>query len=229
MMRRRSPGSMSGSSGASRSRSASTLARNRAFDSRGRRCFRRRMGRVYCDSAPHPGPEPPRGKASRLASAARGQAGIRSAGEFGRADARRRSHLQARGTTIGEERLPYEAIKAYLRSLSTAELRGAHLTQFFGGERAVDITPVRLRAYQAARLAEGAASATINRELAALHRMLRLAVKTGRLLPLSPPSRDVLGANRKSGQSKEQPAGQGTRSAREDWRAWRESNPRPTA
>jgi integrase len=68
-----------------------------------------------------------------------------------------------------------------LRSASTAAIRAKHLGAAFGGDRAVSITPARLRAYQAARLEAGADPATVNRELSALHRMFRLAVETGLL------------------------------------------------
>ncbi len=66
-----------------------------------------------------------------------------------------------------------------LRSRDTAASRVAHLRRTFGLDRAVDITSTRLRHYQAARLAEGAEAGTINRELAALHRMFQLAVTAG--------------------------------------------------
>jgi integrase len=96
-----------------------------------------------------------------------------------------------------QTRVTFESLKAAylqdyavrgLRSLETAEARAKHLTGFFGTSRAVDITPTRLRAYQAARLGEKAEAATINREMAALHRMFRLAVKAGALstCPLFP-------------------------------------------
>jgi len=48
-------------------------------------------------------------------------------------------------------------------------------------DRAIDITTDRSRAYQRKRLDEGAASATINRELAAFLRMLSLAFNAGKL------------------------------------------------
>lgn len=53
----------------------------------------------------------------------------------------------------------------------------AHLRRTFGGRRAVDITGDRVTAYAAARLEEDAAPASVNRELAALKRMFRLAVQ----------------------------------------------------
>jgi integrase len=76
-----------------------------------------------------------------------------------------------------------------LRSRQTAEARVKQLRRVFGTDRAADITPARLRAYQAARREEGAEAATINRELSALRRMFRLAVAAGRLpaIPAFPP------------------------------------------
>lgn len=47
--------------------------------------------------------------------------------------------------------------------------------------RAVDVTTDRVRGYAAARLAEGAARATVNKELAALRRGFSLMVEAGRL------------------------------------------------
>jgi len=85
-----------------------------------------------------------------------------------------------------EERVTFEQLQALLladyqvnglRSTSTVKIRLQHLAEFFGGDRAVDIQPDRLAAYQAARRAAGAAAATVNRELAALQRMFSLALK----------------------------------------------------
>src|SRR5215831_3457864 len=67
------------------------------------------------------------------------------------------------------------------RSLSTALFRLSHLRDFFGLDRATDITPDRVRAYQAHRLAEGAANGTVNREVTILSRMLSLACNAGQL------------------------------------------------
>jgi len=60
-----------------------------------------------------------------------------------------------------------------------------HLGDFFGNQRAVRITEDRVVAYAAARRAEGAAVATINRELAALKRAFRLAARA-HLVPRRP-------------------------------------------
>ncbi len=56
------------------------------------------------------------------------------------------------------------------------------LRDYFGNaERAVDLTADRIVSYSRARLDSGSAPASVNRELAALRRALRLAVKHGRL------------------------------------------------
>jgi integrase len=68
------------------------------------------------------------------------------------------------------------------RSLATALFHVKHLRGFFGVDRAVDITPDRVKAYQAYRLNENGAPATINREVACLGKMLTLAVEAGKLL-----------------------------------------------
>ena len=61
------------------------------------------------------------------------------------------------------------------KSLADAETRwNQHLKPFFGGMRAVDVTSEQLARYVDKRQQEGAANATINRELAALKRMFRL-------------------------------------------------------
>lgn len=52
-----------------------------------------------------------------------------------------------------------------------------HLTPFFGGSRAVDITTDHVRAYIVRRQQQGASNGTINRELAALKRMFNLGAE----------------------------------------------------
>lgn len=85
-----------------------------------------------------------------------------------------------------EERLTFEDMVKDLeneyqvngrRSLSTAKNHIGHLREFFGMDRAVDITPDKVLAYQTSRLAEEASRATVNREVACLGRMLSLAVE----------------------------------------------------
>jgi len=60
-----------------------------------------------------------------------------------------------------------------------------HLGSYFGGWRALAITTDAVDQYADARLAAGAAAATVNRELAALRRMFTLAVQKG-MLPSKP-------------------------------------------
>src|SRR5229473_5670917 len=60
------------------------------------------------------------------------------------------------------------------RSAGRLETSLKHLRSFFALYRAVEITTDRITSYVVARQAEGAANATINRELAALKRMLTL-------------------------------------------------------
>ncbi len=96
------------------------------------------------------------------------------------------------GRFIGpsEDRLTFDALVEDLkadyianakRSLPTIEFHLKHLREFFGFDRAVDIQPDRVRAYQVRRLSEGASRATVNREVACLGRMLSLAVDAGKL------------------------------------------------
>jgi integrase len=96
------------------------------------------------------------------------------------------------GKFIGpsEERLSFEdmadaLVTDYeinkLRSLRSVKLSARHLRGDFALDRAVDITTDRIKKYIRSRQREGAANASINRELAALKRMFKLAVESGRL------------------------------------------------
>ena len=67
-----------------------------------------------------------------------------------------------------------------LRSLDTAKGRVAHLTAFFGPDKALAVTTDRIRAYQLHRKQAGATPTTINRETAALRRMFTLAITSGK-------------------------------------------------
>ena len=65
------------------------------------------------------------------------------------------------------------------RSLERVDDALGHLRGFFDGVDAVEITSDRIASYISWRQEQGAASATINRELAALRRAFRLAQKAG--------------------------------------------------
>jgi integrase len=67
------------------------------------------------------------------------------------------------------------------RSINRIEDALNHLAGFFTETRAIDITTDRVTAYVAERQKEGAAAATINRELAALRRAFRLARRAKRV------------------------------------------------
>jgi hypothetical protein len=87
------------------------------------------------------------------------------------------------------------------RDVAKAELRLAHLDKFFLGYRLAAITTASCETYAGKRQAEEAANGTINRELAVLGRMLRLAHEDNRDLQAALPSRSPT-------------AGAGTRSSR---------------
>jgi integrase len=91
------------------------------------------------------------------------------------------------------DRVRYEAIAADLRqhyettgsrNLKEADGRLAPLKAFFAGRRVATIGPADVMAYAAKRQAEAVANATVNRELAVLLRMLRLAYEHGKLARL---------------------------------------------
>ena len=63
------------------------------------------------------------------------------------------------------------------KSLVRAERSVSHLKRFFEGIKATGITTPMIQQYVEKRIEEGAANATINRELAALKRMLNLGAK----------------------------------------------------
>jgi len=67
------------------------------------------------------------------------------------------------------------------KSLPKAERSVDHLKKHFGGRRAVDITTDAIRSYTDTRKAEGAANATVNRELAALKRSFNLAKRANKI------------------------------------------------
>jgi integrase len=91
---------------------------------------------------------------------------------------------------VDEEKVTFEQLVVDLkndyqvngkRSWASVNYYLPHLRSFFGFDRAIDITPDRVRAYQNLRLGEGAANASVNREVATLARMLSLGVDAGKL------------------------------------------------
>jgi integrase len=67
------------------------------------------------------------------------------------------------------------------RSIAGVKLSVAHLNEFFGFDKALDIATDRIRTYIARRQGEGSSNASINRELSALKRMFTLAVQARKL------------------------------------------------
>ncbi|MBI2215742.1 MAG: tyrosine-type recombinase/integrase [Candidatus Rokubacteria bacterium] len=127
----------------------------------------------------------------------RGQKHRESSGSTNRADAvrllkRRLGEIGRGHPIIGRDvdRVTFDDLAAMLvndykanerRSLKRIGTASTHLRGVFAG-RAVDITPDRITAYVTGRQTEGAANATINRELAALKRMLRLGERAGKVV-----------------------------------------------
>jgi integrase len=70
------------------------------------------------------------------------------------------------------------------RDLEEAGHRLKHLDAFFAGKRIAAIGPANITAYVAKRQGEQASNGTINRELAVLNKMLRLAYENNKLLRL---------------------------------------------
>ena len=98
----------------------------------------------------------------------------------------------AHASPIDEGRVTFEDLAAdYLQerqvhgasptALQWSQARIANLKTVFAGTRAGDITTHKLREYARQRLALKAAPATVNRDFAALSRMLTLAIQAGRL------------------------------------------------
>jgi integrase len=83
------------------------------------------------------------------------------------------------------EQLADDLIKDYevngKRSVRSIKLSIAHLRDFFGFDKALDITTDRIRSYIAKRQSEEVSNASINRELSALKRMFTLAIQAGKL------------------------------------------------
>jgi integrase len=96
------------------------------------------------------------------------------------------------GRLVGpsEERLTFDDLGKMLltdyeingkRSVESVRLSLRHLRDFFGLDRAIDITADRVAKYVRDRQKEGAANGSINRELAALKRAFTLASRAGKI------------------------------------------------
>ncbi len=72
------------------------------------------------------------------------------------------------------------------RNLEEVEDRLTHLDKFFSGMRIATIWTTQITAFVKKRKGEGAANATINRDLGVLRRMLRLAQKNKKLVQVPP-------------------------------------------
>ena len=105
---------------------------------------------------------------------------------------RKRLEEMGRGKLIGptEAKVTFEDLAKMIREdykvngrRSTKRLNTAlaHLTEFFGSSRALDITTDRVRSYIVQRQGEGATNSSIQKELAALKRAFRLANQAGRI------------------------------------------------
>jgi len=79
------------------------------------------------------------------------------------------------------EDLKAEYVANGRRSLDRVMFSLAHLLPSLGAHRAVHLTSAHVIAYTVARQQAGAANATVNRELAALKRMLRLAMQAEKI------------------------------------------------
>ena len=125
--------------------------------------------------------------------------GIAGDTETAPAEARRFLKVREGAVATGQPVLPrvdrirYEELAADLRRyyqttgkrrMKEAETRLRRLDKFFVGYRVAAISPSTISAFVESRQKENAANATINRELATLRRMLRLAYKGGKLLRL---------------------------------------------
>jgi hypothetical protein len=91
----------------------------------------------------------------------------------------------AAGERLTVDRLLDKYVKALAtkqaKSIAQVRCHLAAVREWFEGDRAVDVNISRLREYIEARLAEGAAPATVNRGLQALRAAFNLAIREDRL------------------------------------------------
>jgi integrase len=90
----------------------------------------------------------------------------------------------------GAARITFEDMEQYIlddyktngkKSLDRVKISLANLREYFAGYRAESITTDKINYYKRERQAEGAANASINRDLSALKRMFNLAIQAGKL------------------------------------------------
>jgi integrase len=90
----------------------------------------------------------------------------------------------------GAARVTFEDMEQYIlddyktngkRSLDRVKISLENLREYFAGCRAEALTTDKINVYKRERQAEGAANASINRDLSALKRMFNLAIQAGRL------------------------------------------------
>ncbi|MEN8374469.1 MAG: site-specific integrase [Gemmatimonadota bacterium] len=103
---------------------------------------------------------------------------------------KRRMGEAGKGKLVGpsEKRVTFDDLAAIVetdykvqgnRSLDRLRIALGHLGRFFGEDKALTITPDRVKAYIANRQEEGASASSIQKELAALKRAFKLAVLEG--------------------------------------------------
>lgn len=122
---------------------------------------------------------------------------------------RQRQAEMGRGRLIGPdaERTTFDDLANLLfddyrangrKSLARAQQCVAHLREFYGRSRAIDITPASATTYVRRRREEEAAQATIRNELGTLGRMFTLAYREG-VVPSRPPFPSVQVRNTRAG------------------------------
>lgn len=125
----------------------------------------------------------------------RGERHRESSGSTRKKDAKallrqRTKEMAEGGPMVDEEEVTFEDLRKIVetdykvngkKSLDRVSLAFDHLEDYLGDLRAVDISKDRVMRYVAARQKEGAANATVNKELAALRRAYNLMLEASRL------------------------------------------------
>ena len=99
--------------------------------------------------------------------------------ELQRIGGRRRRHVGAEELTYEDIRDAWvaDAIATGKRSVRRGTIKTGPLDRFFGGWRVSDFSVADLKRYRAEGLAQGKSQSTLNRHMAALRRMFKLAVQ----------------------------------------------------